>query len=217
MTAFFTSLIFVVLAEMGDRTQLLAICFASRYRWQTVIWGVFLATALNHLFAVLLGNYLTTIFPMSYIKIAAALGFIVFGLWTIKGDKLTCENQKQRFNPFWTVFIAFFIAETGDKTQLATIALAADYNVLIPVWTGTTIGMVIANAFGIVVGIVMGKRMPEKTIKWVAAIIFIAFGLLGLYESLPEAYLTAPYISGAFIIIGFMIYLITHLNKAKNV
>jgi len=216
MTAFFTYLIFVILAEMGDRTQLLAICFAARYRWQTVMWGVFLSTALNHLFAVLLGNYLTTLFPMSYIKIAAALGFIIFGLWTIKGDDLVCEDQKQRFSPFWTVFIAFFIAETGDKTQLATIALAADFNVLIPVWLGTTIGMVIANAFGIVAGVLMGKKMPEKTIKWVAAIIFIVFGMLGIYESLPEAHLTAPYISGAFIILGFMIYLISRLNNAKK-
>lgn len=216
MTAFFTSLIFVILAEMGDRTQLLAICFATRYRWQTVIWGVFLATAANHLVAVALGNYLTTLFPMIYIKIAAAIGFIVFGLWTIRGDDMACENQRQRFSPFWTVFIAFFIAETGDKTQLATIALAADFNVFIPVWVGTTIGMVIANAFGIVAGVVMGKKIPEKTIKWIAAMIFIIFGLLGLYESVPEDYLKAPYIAGTFIIIGFMIYLINRLNRAKG-
>ncbi len=215
MTAFFTSLIFVVLAEIGDRTQLLAICFASRYRWQTVMWGVFLATAVNHLLAVALGNYLTTLFPMTYIKIAAAIGFIVFGLWTIKGDELSCENQKQRFSPFWTVFIAFFIAETGDKTQLATIALAADFNTFIPVWFGSTIGMVIANAFGIFAGVLMGKKMPEKTIKWIAAMIFIAFGMLGLYDSLPEDYLTVPNIAGAFIIIGFMIYLINRLNRVR--
>ncbi len=216
MTAFFTSLIFVILAEMGDRTQLLAICFAARYRWQTVMWGVFLATAANHLAAVALGNYLTTVFPMSYIKIAAAMGFIIFGLWTIKGDEMACENQKQRFSPFWTVFIAFFIAETGDKTQLATIALAADYNVFVPVWLGTTIGMVIANAFGIFAGALMGRKIPEKTIKWVAAMIFIAFGMLGLYDSLPEDFLTPPYIAATFIIIGSMIYLITRLNKAKR-
>lgn len=216
MTAFFTSLIFVILAEMGDRTQLLAICFATRYRWQTVLWGVFLATAANHLIAVALGNYLTTLFPMIYIKIAAAIGFIVFGLWTIRGDDMACENQKQRFSPFWTVFIAFFIAETGDKTQLATITLAADFNVFIPVWVGTTIGMVIANAFGIFAGVLMGKKIPEKTIKWIAAMIFIIFGLLGLYESVPEDYLKAPYIAATFIIIGFMIYLINRLNKAKG-
>lgn len=216
MTAFLTSLIFVVLAEIGDRTQLLAICFASKYRWQTVMWGVFLATAVNHLLAVALGNYLTTLFPMIYIKIAAAVGFIIFGLWTLKGDDLSCENQKLRFSPFWTVFIAFFIAETGDKTQLATVALAADFNTFIPVWIGSTIGMVIANGLGIIAGILMGKKIPEKTIKWVAAMIFIGFGLLGLYESLPEDYLNAPYIAGAFIILGFMVYIINRINNRKD-
>lgn len=200
---------------MGDRTQLLAICFATRYHWQIVMWGVFLATALNHFLAVALGNYLTFLFPMMYIKIAAAIGFIIFGLWTIRGDDLSCENQKQRFSPFWTVFIAFFIAETGDKTQLATIALAADFNEFIPVWLGTTIGMVIANGFGIVAGVVMGKRLPERAIKWVAALIFIAFGLIGLYESVPQEYHQVPYIAIVLTIIGCMIFFINRLNRAK--
>jgi len=215
VTAFFTSLIFVILAEMGDRTQLLAICFAARYRWQIVMWGVFLATALNHLLAVALGNYLTVLFPLNYIKIAAAIGFIIFGLWTLKGDNINCENQIQRFTPFWTVFIAFFIAETGDKTQLATIALAADFNEFIPVWVGTTIGMVIANGFGIVAGVLMGKKLPEKSLKWIAAMIFIAFGMIGLSESVSQNYLKMPYIASAFIILGFIIYLINRFNRAK--
>lgn len=201
---------------MGDRTQLLAICFAARYRWQTVMWGVFWATAANHLAAVAFGNYLTTLFPMNHIKIAAAIGFIIFGLWTIRGDDILCENQKQRFNPFWTVFIAFFIAETGDKTQLATVALAADYNVFIPVWLGTTIGMVIANAFGIFAGSLMGKKIPEKTIKWVAAFIFIAFGMASLYEHLPEEYINLPYVVSAFVALGFTIYLIIRFNKKRK-
>ncbi len=216
MTAFLTSLIFVVLAEIGDRTQLLAICFASKYRWQTVMWGVFLATAVNHFLAVALGSYLTTLFPMIYIKIAVAVSFIVFGLWTLKGDDLSCENQRHSFSPFWIVFIAFFIAEVGDKTQLATIALAADFNTFIPVWFGSTVGMVIANALGILAGIVMGKKMPEKTIKWIAAMIFIGFGVLGLYKSLPEDYLDYPYIASALLMLAFLIYIINRLNKNRN-
>ncbi|MCX7913245.1 MAG: TMEM165/GDT1 family protein [Thermodesulfovibrionales bacterium] len=207
--AFFTSLVFVVLAEIGDRTQLLAICFAARYPWQTVMWGVLWATAVNHLAAVALGNYLTTVFPINYIKIGAAISFIIFALWTLKGDKLVCEDHGQKFSPFWTVFIAFFIAEMGDKTQLATIALAADYNVFLPVWVGTTLGMVIANALGIFVGALMGKKIPERTIKWIAALIFMTFGFMGLYESLPSEYLKLPYILATLIIIGCSIYLIT--------
>jgi putative Ca2+/H+ antiporter (TMEM165/GDT1 family) len=183
MTAFLTSCAIVVLAEMGDKTQLLAMAFASRFRWQTVMWGVFAATAANHLFAVLVGNYLTNIIPMEYLKIAAAVSFIIFGLWTIRGDKLEDEDKRFNFSPFWTVAVAFFIAEMGDKTQLATVALAAEFNTVVPVWLGTTAGMLIADAFGIIVGIVLHKNIPEKQVKWFAALVFIAFGLWGLYAS----------------------------------
>jgi Ca2+/H+ antiporter, TMEM165/GDT1 family len=183
VTAFLTSLVIVVLAEMGDKTQLLAMAFASRFRWQTVMWGVFVATAANHLFAVLVGNYLTNIIPINYIKIAASASFIIFGLWTIRGDTLEGEDKRFSFSPFWTVAIAFFIAEMGDKTQLATVALAAEFNTIVPVWTGTTAGMLIADAIGIGAGIVLHKNIPEKKIKWFAALVFIAFGLWGLYEA----------------------------------
>jgi putative Ca2+/H+ antiporter (TMEM165/GDT1 family) len=183
VTAFLTSLVIVVLAEMGDKTQLLAMAFASRFRWQTVMWGVFVATAANHLFAVLVGNYLTNIIPLNYIKIAASASFIIFGLWTLRGDTLEGEDKRFNFGPFWTVAIAFFIAEMGDKTQLATVALAAEFNTIIPVWIGTTTGMLIADAIGIIAGIVLHKKIPEKKIKWFAALVFIAFGLWGLYEA----------------------------------
>jgi putative Ca2+/H+ antiporter (TMEM165/GDT1 family) len=183
MTAFLTSLAIVVLAEMGDKTQLLAMAFASRFRWQTVMWGVFVATAANHLFAVLVGNYLTNIIPLNYLKIAASVSFIIFGLWTLRGDKLKDEDKRFNFSPFWTVSIAFFIAEMGDKTQLATVALAAEFNTIVPVWIGTTTGMLIADAIGIIAGIVLHKNIPEKQIKWFAALIFISFGLWGLYDA----------------------------------
>ena len=183
MTAFLTSLMIVVLAEMGDKTQLLAMAFATRFRWQTVMWGVFVATAANHLFAVLVGNYLTHIIPLFYIKIAAAVSFIIFGLWTIRGDTLDDEDKKYSFSPFWTVAIAFFIAEMGDKTQLATVALAAEFTSIVPVWAGTTTGMMIADAIGIIAGIVLHKKIPEKQIKWFAAVVFIIFGCWGLYEA----------------------------------
>ena len=182
MTAFLTSLAFVVLAEMGDKTQLLAMAFASRIRWQTVMWGVFAATAANHFLAVLVGNYLTHIVPMLYIKIVAAASFILFGLWTIRGDKLENEDKRFNFSPFWTVSIAFFIAEMGDKTQLATVALAAEFNTIVPVWLGTTAGMIMSDAVGIIIGIVLQKRIPERQVKWFAAMVFIAFGLWGLYD-----------------------------------
>lgn len=100
MTAFLTSLTIVLLAEMGDKTQLLAMTFATRFRWQTVMWGVLAATAANRHFAVGVGNYLTNIIPLAYIKIAAAASFILFGLWTLRGDELHDEDKRLNFSPF---------------------------------------------------------------------------------------------------------------------
>lgn len=215
MTAFITSAVFVVLAEMGDKTQLLAMAFATRYRWQTVMLGVFAATLLNHLFAVLVGTYLTRVIPIDYIKIAAAASFILFGLWTIRGDKLDNADQGTKYNPFWTVAIAFFIAEMGDKTQLATVALAAQFNSLVPVWAGTTTGMMIADGIGIIVGIVLGKRIPERLVKWISAIVFIGFGLMGLYQYLPQNVRTMPVAVAGLIIILLIIFFIVRSERAK--
>jgi putative Ca2+/H+ antiporter (TMEM165/GDT1 family) len=137
------------------------------------MWGVFIATLVNHLLAVLAGNWLTHFIPMRYIQIAVSASFILFGFWTIKGDSLDNEDKRFNFNPFWTVSIAFF---------LATVALAAKYMSIVPVWLGTTTGMIIADAIGIIIGIVLGKKIPERFVKWFAAIIFIAFGVIGLYK-----------------------------------
>ena len=214
MTAFLLSMSFVVLAEMGDKTQLLAMAFATRYKATTVLWAVFWATLLNHLLAVVVGNYLTHFIPIQYIQIAAAVSFILFGLWTIRGDQLNNEDKRFSFSPFWTVAIAFFIAEMGDKTQLATIALAAKYQSVIPVWLGTTTGMVIADAIGIVIGIVIGKKIPERAVKWFAAIIFILFGLIGLYQYLSGALLTPVNIAVALLTISVAVFFVARIGKA---
>lgn len=213
MTAFITAFVFVVLAELGDKTQLLAMAFATRYCWRTVMWGVFAATVFNHLFAVLVGSYITRFMPMSYIQIAAAVSFILFGLWTIRGDELQGEDKDTGRSPFWTVAIAFFMAEMGDKTQLATIALAAQFNTVIPVWLGTTTGMMVADGFGIIIGCVLGKKIPERAVKWSAALIFIFFGLFGLYEYVPQHFLTIPSILGTVLVTIVLIYVTARLGK----
>ncbi|OPY17238.1 TMEM165/GDT1 family protein [Syntrophus aciditrophicus] len=216
MTAFLASLSFVVLAEMGDKTQLLAMALAVRYRASVVMWGVFAATALNHMLAVFLGNYLTMFFPMQYVQIAAAISFIMFGLWTIRGDELSGEDRRFNFSPFWTVAVAFFLAEMGDKTQLATIALAAKYQTVFPVWLGTNIGMLAADALGIGIGIVLGKKIPERAIKWFAALLFILFGLVGLWQSMPKHLLTAPVVIGGILTIAIFTALVTYTNRTKK-
>ena len=215
MTAFLFSLGFVVLAEMGDKTQLLAMAFATRYRASVVLWGVFAATTCNHFLAVLAGNYLTDIVPMRYIQIAAAASFILFGLWTIRGDELQGEDKRFNFAPFWTVAIAFFLAEMGDKTQLATVTLAAKYQSVIPVLAGTTIAMLIADAIGIVIGVNLGKKIPERAVKWVAALIFIIFGAYGLYEYTPADLLTAPVVIGSLALIILLVVILGRGDLVK--
>ena len=216
MTIYLLSLTFVVLAEMGDKTQLLAMAFATRYKATVVLWAVFWATLLNHLLAVVVGNYLTHFVPLQYIQVSAALSFILFGLWTIRGDELDNEDKRFSFSPFWTVAIAFFIAEMGDKTQLATVALSAKYQSIIPVWMGTTTGMIIADAIGIVIGIVIGKKIPEQAMKWFAAIIFIFFGLTGIYLYLPMKVLTPLNMVLVLLCIGTAVLLVSRRGKNKE-
>lgn len=170
---------------MGDKTQLLAMSFATCYNHCKVLLAVFIATIANHALAVVAGQFLTTIVPMDIISLAASLSFIGFGLWTIRGDKLKDEAKKiSRYGAVATVAIAFFIAEFGDKTQLATISLAAEYQNPLSVLIGTTLGMLVADGVGIVVGVVLCKRIPQRKIKWFSALIFVLFGLVGVYEVL---------------------------------
>jgi putative Ca2+/H+ antiporter (TMEM165/GDT1 family) len=186
LTAFLFSLAAVVLAEMGDKTQLLAMAFATKYRASKVIIGVFIATVLNHALAVAVGNFITRFdSAQTWIQLAASVSFLVFGLWTIRGDKLDGEDKKRsRFGAIITVAIAFFIAEMGDKTQLTTIALAAKFpGSPVGILIGTTSGMLIADGIGIIVGIVLQKKIPERTVKLVSAGAFMLFGMIGIYQS----------------------------------
>lgn len=191
MWVFLGAVLMVVLAEMGDKTQLLAMAFATRFPARSVIWGVLIATILNHGLAVMVGTYLGASLQLEWVQGIAAASFIFFGLWTIRGDTLNNEHQRKLvIGPIITVAIAFFLAEMGDKTQLATIALAAKYESPFLTLLGTTVGMLVADGLGIYLGVVAGRKIPERTVKWVSAIIFIVFGLVELYFASPKAYLT---------------------------
>lgn len=181
MFAFSTAFIMVVLAEMGDKTQLLAMAFATKYPWKKVMLGILVATILNHLVAIVAGIYLNTLVPKNIIEIIASVAFILFGFWILKDDKLGNEAEKSRFNIFWTVAIAFFLAEMGDKTQLATVALSAQIGSnLWDILLGTTIGMLVADGLGILLGAALHKYIPDHIIKKFASCIFILFGIIGL-------------------------------------
>lgn len=187
MEGLLAAFLFVVLAEMGDKTQLLAMAFATRFPAYKVLIAVFFATLLNHSLAVTVGHFLTVYIPIEIISFIAALSFIFFGLWTLRGDSLAGEDKKHsRFGPIITVGIAFFLAEMGDKTQLATISLAIEYGNMLQVLIGTTLGMVVADSFGIIVGIVLRKRIPELIIKYISATIFATFGFIGVYGALAS-------------------------------
>lgn len=203
MAAFIASVLFVTLAEMGDKTQLLAMAFATRFPPHTVLSAVFVATVVNHALAVAAGRLLTNVIPLDVISLAAALSFILFGLWTLRGDSLEGEDQQRSaFGPFLTVAVAFFLAELGDKTQLATISLAVRYTNPLAVLFGTTVGMVVADSIGIIVGIVLGKRLPDALIRLVSAGVFIFFGFAGA-SSVLTAWL--PLAAGAALLFGIVV------------
>lgn len=176
----------VTLAEMGDKTQLLAMCFTTRYRAGKVLTGVFIATVINHALAVAAGYFLRELLS-SYavvIQLAASLSFIGFGLWTIRGDSIddSCD-RRSKWGPVMTVTIAFFIAEMGDKTQLATVSLATKFENPFSVLLGTTAGMLVADSIGIIFGVVMSKKIPENVLKWISASVFALCGLVGYIQS----------------------------------
>jgi len=184
-TAYLISAGAVTLAEMADKTQLMTMAFAAKYKVSKVIIGVLLAIILNQGLAVALGSIIGQNQQMNvWIQMVASASFISFGLWGIRGEKSeTIETRKSRYGVVLTVAIAFFIAELGDKTQLSTIAFAVKYpGSAIAVLLGSITGMIIANTLGIIIGVLLCKHIPEDKIKFISALAFILFGFIGLYQ-----------------------------------
>lgn len=181
MSAFLISFGIIFVAELGDKSQLMAMTFAARYRATTILVAITVATAVVHLFSVLVGAVLGAALPTDAISVLAGVAFLAFAAWTIRGDELDDDEQaradRSTRSVFWTVGIAFFLAELGDKTMLATVTLATD-NGLLGTWIGSTLGMVAADGLAIVVGQQLGARLPERTVKIGAAITFVVFGVL---------------------------------------
>ena len=187
LDAILVSLGVVFVAELGDKSQLMALTFASRYRALPVLAGITVATAIVHLAGVVIGAALGGAIPTRPITIAAGIAFLGFALWTLRGDNLS-DDEKARagrttHGAIVAVSIAFFLAELGDKTMLATITLATREG-LIGTWIGSTVGMVAADALAIVVGRQLGKHLPERIIKYGAATAFAVFGVILLVDAL---------------------------------
>ncbi len=187
MDAFALSFGVIFLAELGDKSQLMALAFAARYRARTVLIAVSVATLIVHAGSVLVGRAFALVLPTALIEIAAGLAFFAFAGWTIRGDSLgEGEEGRTRRGGRWamlTIGTAFFLAELGDKTMLATITLATTQEP-IGTWLGSTAGMVAADAVAIAIGALLGSRMPERAIRVFAAGAFVVFGILLVAEGL---------------------------------
>ncbi|WP_294347497.1 TMEM165/GDT1 family protein [Prosthecochloris sp.] len=183
MDAFWLSLALIFIAELGDKSQLLALTLATCFNAKVVLWGIFCSTIVVHVFSTAAGNILGGLLPVDLVLFIAGISFVAYGFWTLRGDSLDDGNGscKTAVHPFWLVFSTFFIAELGDKTMLSTLSLATT-NPFLPVWIGSTLGMVLADALAIVVGKSLGERLSENVIKIGAASIFFVFGAFNMYE-----------------------------------
>lgn len=187
MSAFLISFGIIFVAELGDKSQLMAMTFAARYKARTILLAITAATAVVHLASVAIGAVLGLALPTKPINVIAGLAFLGFAAWTLRGDELGDDDEaraaRSARSVFFTVAGAFFLAELGDKTMLATVTLATDHGV-VGTWIGSTLGMVAADALAIVVGQQLGARLPERTIKIGAALTFVVFGVLLIVEGL---------------------------------
>jgi putative Ca2+/H+ antiporter (TMEM165/GDT1 family) len=179
----------IFVAELGDKSQLMALTFATRFKTWPVLIGITIATAVVHLVSVGVGYGLGAALPTGWISLIAAIAFLAFGAWTLRGDKLTEDEKNKAARTTGSAILAvggaFFLAELGDKTMLATITLATQYG-WFGTWVGSTVGMVAADALAILVGRLLGRHLPEKAIKYGAAALFAIFGIWLLIEAIIE-------------------------------
>ena len=177
----------IFVAELGDKSQLMALAFAARYKAMPVLIGITIATAVVHAISVGLGAAVGASIPTDAVSVVAGLAFLGFAAWTLHGDTLdedeAAKAERSTRSAIIAASVAFFLAELGDKTMLATITLATTEGV-IGTWIGSTLGMVAADALAIVVGKQLGARLPERAIKIGAAAAFVAFGIVLLIEGL---------------------------------
>jgi putative Ca2+/H+ antiporter (TMEM165/GDT1 family) len=182
MEAFLISTGIVALAEVGDKTQLLAFILAAKFRKPLpIVVGILVATIANHAFAGALGAWITALVSPEAMRWVLGLSFLAMAAWTLVPDKFDEDDAKlARYGVFGTTLIAFFLAEMGDKTQVATVALAAQYHSVVTVVAGTTLGMMIANVPAVLLGDRIAHKMPTRLVHGVAAGIFAILGIATL-------------------------------------
>ena len=225
MVAFLFAAGAVLLAEMGDKSQLLAMAFASRYKPSKVIIGVLIASVINLGLAVWIGNLIVKQEILkNWIQAAASLSFVLFGLWTLRGEKEeNLGSKKSRFGAVMTVALAFTVAELGDKTQLATVAMATKFpGDPVALWIGAVAGMIAADAIGILIGVVLRKKIHERLLRMISAAAFIIFGLVGCYEAARyvfgwSAAEAAVFVAALTLITAVIAYIINKKSRENEV
>jgi Ca2+/H+ antiporter, TMEM165/GDT1 family len=177
MTALWSSFVVVALAEMGDKTQLVALTLASRYRrpW-TVMLGILIATVVNHALAASVSVWVANALPRPWLGWIIGLGFIAFGFWALVPDRAGAQGPPPAWGPLLASAVVFFLAEMGDKTQLATVALGARFHSAAAVTCGTTLGMLAADGLAVLAGDRLIAIVPMRGVRWIAAALFFAFG-----------------------------------------
>jgi putative Ca2+/H+ antiporter (TMEM165/GDT1 family) len=187
MKAFWQSFLILFLAEMGDKTQIVSFAFGAKYPLVTVLLGIFIAISALMAAAAGVGNILGHYIPAFWMSIISGLLFIGFGIWTLC-EKESEENdvpkpKQTRLGPLMAVIVTFSIAEMGDKTIFASLALAGKYHDYFMVWLGSTLGMFAADALAMICGRVLGKQLPEKALRWGSAIVLIGAGIYTIVDT----------------------------------
>lgn len=182
MEAFLISSGIVALAEIGDKTQLLAFCLAAKFRRPLpIVAAIFVATIANHAFAAAIGSWITSLLGPDILRWVLGVSFIAMAVWTLIPDKIDEDDMPlAKYGVFLTTLIAFFVAEMGDKTQVATVALAARYHSLVAVVCGTTFGMMLANVPAVYLGDKIANRVSLKLVHGIAALVFALLGVATL-------------------------------------
>ena len=197
----------IFFAEMGDKSQMLAMAFASKYRIKYVIIGMFIGVLANHILAIFLSQLVGEIVPLDMIRIFAGAIFLIFGFWSLSVDNQGEEETKHfRYGPMISVSFAFFLGELGDKTQLSAFTLGSESTYPLLILSGTVLGMMTIGMVGIFVGMKLGSNIPEEWLKMISAIVFVVFGSFKLIGSLPGIFSSFYILSGFVLLVVFLFY-----------
>ena len=223
MTIFLTVLLTIFIAEMGDKTQLLLVAMAGKYKISHILSGTWLATILLNIMAVGVGAALSKYLDMRIIKFIAAIAFFWFAYATLKGESEDEDENvaKHNFGPVLAIFISFFIGELGDKTQLSAITLAANYTQssfvnAFAVFLGCTLGLILADLIGLIVGVILKSKMPTGILNILSFAIFSVFGVVNIREAMLLIFGAGTQAIAGYLIITVVFSLLCLVTFIKN-